>query len=252
MKAVRYHSYGDSDVLVHEEAERPEAAAGQVVIEVAASAFSPLDLAIRAGLMREVFPVAFPHIPNYDVSGVVVELGEGVSGWSLGDRVVAFLPATAPGGAAEYVAASAELLAAAPREVDLVDAAALPSVALTARESLFEHAELEAGQSILINGAGGAVGGYAVQLAARAGASVTATASERSAERLRSYGADEIVDHTATPVTEALAGRRFDAVLNLVRTDPEATARLADLVADGGAFVSTTGPGPEEPGRGVR
>ncbi|GAB3659319.1 NADP-dependent oxidoreductase [Glycomyces tarimensis] len=252
MKAVRYHAYGDSDVLVHEEADRPTASAGQVVLQVAASAFSPLDLAIRAGQMREVFPVEFPHTPNYDVAGVIVELGAGVSGWSVGDRVIAFLPADAPGGAAEYVAAPAELLAAAPREADLVDAAALPSVALTARQSLFDHANLQAGQRVLINGAGGAVGGYAVQLAARAGASVTATASARSVDKVRSYGAQTIVDYTATPVPQALSGRRFDVVLNLVRTDPEATARLVDLVADGGSFVSTTTPGPDDAGRGVR
>ena len=80
MKAVRYHSYGDSDVLVYEEADRPAAGAGQVVLKVAGAAFNPLDVAIRAGFVRQVFPVAFPHIPNYDVSGVITEVGEGVSG----------------------------------------------------------------------------------------------------------------------------------------------------------------------------
>ena len=113
---------------------------------------------------------------------------------------MAFLPVTAPGAAAEYVAAPAEALAAAPRAVELADAAALPSAGLTAWQSLFEHAGLRAGQSILINGAGGAVGGYAVQLARQAGATVTATASARSVDRVRSYGADRIIDYTATPL----------------------------------------------------
>src|SRR5580700_12078257 len=99
---------------------------------------------------------------------------------------------TAPGAAAEYVAVPAEALAAAPRTVELADAAALPSAGLTAWQALFEHAGLKAGQSILINGAGGAVGGYAVQLARQAGATVTATVSERSLDRIRSYGADRI------------------------------------------------------------
>jgi NADPH:quinone reductase-like Zn-dependent oxidoreductase len=175
-----------------------------------------------------------------------------VSGWSAGDPVIAFLPPTAPGAAAEYVAAPASALAAAPRAVELADAAALPSVGLTAWQSLFEHADLKEGQSVLVNGAGGAVGGYAVQLAKEAGVVVTATASARSAGRLRSYGADRIIDYTATPLPQAVAGQRFDAVLNLVRTDPQETARLAGLSADGGAFVSTTFPDLDDTGRGVR
>ena len=231
MKAVRYHSYGDSDVLVYEDADRPVAGAGQVVVRVAGSAFNPLDVAIRAGFVQQVFPVAFPHVPNFDVAGVVTEVGEGVSGWSAGDAVVAFLPMTAPGAAAEYVAAPAEALAAAPHTVELADAAALPSVGLTAWQSLFEHAGLKAGQSILVNGAGGAVGGYAVQLGAQAGATVTATASARSLDRIRSYGADRIIDYTATPLPQAVAGQQFDVVLNLVRTDPRETAELAGLAA---------------------
>jgi len=252
VKAVRYHSYGDSDVLVYEEADRPVAGPGQVVVQVAGTSFNPVDAAIRAGLLQQVFPVVLPHVPNFDVAGVIAEVGEGVSGWSVGDAVVAFLPMTAPGAAAEYVAAPAEALAAAPRTGELADAAALPSAGLAAWQSLFDHAGLKAGQRVLINGAGGAVGGYAVQLAAQAGATVTATASARSLDRIRSYRADRIVDHTATPVVRAVAGQRFDVVLNLVLTSPEEAAQLVGLVADGGAFVSTTTPGPEDAGRGVR
>jgi len=252
MKAVRYHSYGGSDVLVYEDADRPAAGAGQVVVKVAGTAFNPVDVAIRAGFLQQVFPVTLPHIPNFDVAGVIAEVGEGVSGWSAGDTVVAFLPMTAPGAAAEYVAAPAEVLAAAPRTVELADAAALPSAGLTAWQALFEHAEVKAGQSVLVNGAGGAVGGYFVQLAAHAGITVTATASARSIDRIRSYGAGRIVDYTATPLLHAVAGEQFDAVLNLVRTSPEETAQLVGPVADGGVFVSTTTPGPEDAGRGVR
>jgi NADPH:quinone reductase-like Zn-dependent oxidoreductase len=252
MKAVRYHSYGDSDVLVYEDADRPVAGPGQVVVRVAGTAFNPVDAAIRAGYLQQVFPVTLPHIPNFDVSGVIAEVGEGVSGWRTGDAVVAFLPMTASGAAAEYVAAPAGTLAAAPRTVELADAAALPSAGLTAWQALFEDAGLKAGHSVLVNGAGGAVGGYAVQLAKQAGATVIATGSSRSAGRLRSYGADRIVDYTATPLQQAVAGRRFDVLLNLAPTSPKETAALVDLVADGGAFVSTTTPGPEDAGRGVR
>jgi NADPH:quinone reductase-like Zn-dependent oxidoreductase len=225
---------------------------GQVVVQVAGTAFNPTDAAIRAGLLQDVIPLTFPHVPNTDVAGVITEVGEGVTGWSVGDAVVAFLPATVPGAAAQYVAAPAEALATAPRAGELADAAALPLAGLTAWQSLVEHADLEPGQSILINGAGGAVGGYAVQLAAQAGAAVTATAGARSRNRIRSYGAARIVDYTATSVQQAVAGQRFDVVLNLAPTSPEQIAQLVDLVADDGAFVSITTPGLEDAGRGVR
>ncbi|WP_037914430.1 NADP-dependent oxidoreductase [Actinacidiphila yeochonensis] len=252
MKAVRFHAYGDSGVLVHEEVDRPTAGAGEVVVRVAGTTFNPVDALVRAGFMREVFPLDLPHTPGVDLAGVVADVGTGVGGWKAGDAVVAFLPIAGTGAAAEYAVAPAEVLAAAPRSVDLADAAALPMPGLTAWQALFDHADLQAGQTLLVNGAGGAVGGYAVQLAHRAGALVTATASPRSADRLRSYGADRTVDHTVAPLPRAVAGQRFDAVLNLTPTGPEETAALVDLVADGGAFVSATTPGPEDAGRGVR
>jgi NADPH:quinone reductase-like Zn-dependent oxidoreductase len=183
---------------------------------------------------------------------VIDSLADDVTGWRAGDAVVAFLPMNAPGAAASFVAVPAALLAPAPRSVDLASAAALPSSGLTAWQSLFEHGGLTAGQRLLINGAGGAVGGYAVQLAKQAGATVTVTASPRSADHLRSYGADRIVDHTSTPLAEAVAGSQFDVVLNLVTTTPEETAALVGLVADGGVFVSPTVGAPADPGRDVR
>ena len=245
MKSVRYHSYGDSDVLVYEDAERPVAGSGQVLVKVAGTAFNPADAGIRGGYLRQAFPVTFPHIPNFDLSGVITEVGAGVSGWNPGDAVVAFLPMDQPGAAAEYAVAPAESLAAAPRTVDLADAAALPSSGLTAWQALYDEAELKAGQRILINGASGAVGGYAVQLARQTGAVVTATGDPRSADRLRSQGAEQIIDYTATPLSEAVDGQRFDVVLTLVRDS------LTDLVADGGTFLSTI-PGPVAARPGVR
>jgi NADPH:quinone reductase-like Zn-dependent oxidoreductase len=252
MKAVRYHSYGPSEVLVYEDADRPEAGPGQVVLQVAGAAFNPVDVSIRAGYFPQVFPIALPHIPCYDVAGVVAELGEDVSGWSVGDAVVAFLPIAGPGAAAEYVAAPAEALAAAPTTGELADAAALPSVGLTAWQALFEHVGLKPDQTVLINGAGGAVGGYAVQLAKRTGAVVTATASSRSHDRVQARGADRIIDYTVTGLQEALAGKRFDVVLNLVPPSEEDFAALLDLVVDGGAFANTIPPGPAQAPREVR
>jgi NADPH:quinone reductase-like Zn-dependent oxidoreductase len=252
MKAVRFHAYGDSDVLVLEDAERPKAAAGQVVLKVAGTSYNPVDAVIRSGAFQQVAPVSFPHTPGVDVAGTVAELGEGVTGWSVGDAVIAFLPFGEPGSAAEYAAAPAESLAAAPKRLPLADAAALPAVGLTAWQGLFEYADLQAGRRLLVNGAGGGVGGYAVQLAKRAGAEVTATASARSRDRVKAAGADRIVDYTDAPVAEQLAGQRFDVVFHLVPGAPEETARLIDLVADGGVLVSAVGPGPQETPRGVR
>ncbi|OBF13122.1 NADPH:quinone reductase [Mycobacterium sp. ACS4054] len=253
MKAVQYHRYGGSEVLQYEEVERPAPGPGQVLVRVAATSFNPVDAGIRGGYLSEVYAISFPHSPGVDVAGTIAGLGEGVTGWKIGDAVVGMLPLDRPGAAAEYALAPAEVLTAAPDSVPLADSAALPTVGLTAWQALFEVAGLTAGQSVLVNGAGGAVGGYAVQLAKRAGAVVTATASARSADRLRRYGADRIIDYidyTAAPL--AVAGQPFDVVLNLVSTSPEQTAALVGLVADGGFYVGTMTSGQEDPARRVR
>lgn len=253
MKAVRYHEYGDSDVLRYEEAPRPVPGPGQVLVKVAATSFNPVDAGIRGGYLAEVYTISFPHIPGVDVAGTVAEIGEGVTGWNVGDAVVAFLALDADGAAAQYALVPAELLAAAPTSVPLADAAALPEAALTAWQALFEIAGLAEGRSVLINGASGAVGGYAVQLAKRAGAVVTATAKERDAERLRGLGADRIVDYidyTHSPIH--VEGAPFDVVLNLVSTTDEQTDALIGVVADGGFHVGTMVFGPDNPARGVR
>ncbi|OBI82194.1 NADP-dependent oxidoreductase [Mycobacterium sp. 1245805.9] len=253
MKALRYHEYGGSDVLRVEEAPRPAPGPGQVLVQVAATSFNPVDAGIRGGYLAEVYKIDFPHIPGVDVAGTIAEFGGGVAGWSVGDAVVAFLPLDADGAAAEYAVVPAESLAAAPTSVSLADAAALPVPALTAWQALFEIAGLAGGQSVLINGASGAVGGYAVQLAKQAGAVVTATAKARDAERLRGLGADRIVDYidyTRSPID--VEGAPFDVVLNLISTTDEQTEALIGVVADGGFHVGTMVFGPQSPGRGVR
>ena len=185
MKAVRFHEYGDPSVLRYEDVEQPVPGAGQVLIKVAATTFNGVDGNIRAGFMQGPIPVTLPHTPGIDVSGTVASLGDGVEGFEVGDQVVGFLPMTDDGAAAQYVVAPAEILAPAPTSIALADAAALPIVGLTAWQALFEHAKLAAGQRALINGAGGAVGGYAVQLAKNAGAYVIATASPSSGDRVK-------------------------------------------------------------------
>jgi NADPH:quinone reductase-like Zn-dependent oxidoreductase len=251
MKAVRFHEYGGPEVLRYEDVDRPRPAAGQVLIRVAATSFNPVDAAMRSGFLQQVFPVALPHTPGIDVAGTLADLGEGVAGWSVGEAVVGFLPMTEDGASAEFVLAPAELLTGAPTSIPLVDAAALPSASLSAWQALFEQADLKAGQRVLVNGAGGGVGGYALQLAKQAGATVIATASPRSRDAVEALGADRIVDYTATAVTEAIS-EPVEVVLNLVNAPESDLAGLTDLVSDGGVLVSTTSPVRDDPGRDVR
>jgi NADPH:quinone reductase-like Zn-dependent oxidoreductase len=252
MKAMRFHEYGDPGVLRYEDIEQPSPGAGQVLIRVAATSFNGVDGNIRAGFMQGPIPVTLPHTPGIDVSGTIAELGEDVEGFQVGDRVVGFLPMAGDGAAAEYVVAPAGILAPAPTSVPLVDAAALPTVGLTAWQALFDHAKLAAGQRVLINGAGGAVGGYAVQLAKNAGAYVIATAGPHSADRAKAAGADEIIDHTTTAVTSATAP--VDVALNLAPIEPAQLGALLNLVRTGGVLVNTTVwmPAPSDELRGVR
>jgi NADPH:quinone reductase-like Zn-dependent oxidoreductase len=194
--------------------------------------------------------VTLPHVPGIEVAGTVDALGDGVDGVAVGDEVIGFLPMVGDGAAAEFVVAPAEVLTRAPSSIPLSDAAAMPMVGLTAWQALFDDAKLTAGQRVLINGAGGAVGGYAVQLAKHAGAHVIATGSPRSSGRLRSAGSDEVVDHTTTDVTAAV-GEPVDVLLNLAPADLDA---LVALVRDGGVVVNTVvqTPAPADEARNVR
>ncbi|GIM97047.1 NADP-dependent oxidoreductase [Paractinoplanes toevensis] len=247
MKAVRFHEYGDPSVLRYEDVEQPVPGAGQVLIRVAATSFNGVDGNIRAGFMQGPIPVTLPHTPGIDVSGTIAALGEGVGGFAIGDRVVGFLPMVADGAAAEYVVAPAEILAPAPTGIPLADAAALPIVGLTAWQALFDHANLSAGQRVLINGAGGAVGAYAVQLAKNAGAHVIGVAGPHSGDQAKAAGADEVLDHAAVTAP-------VDVVLNLAPIEPAQLAALLTLIRPGGVLVNTTVwmPAPSDDQRGVR
>lgn len=237
MKTVRFHEFGGPEVLRYEDAAQPVAGEGQVLIRVAGSAFSPADAGIRGGTLP--FPVSLPHTPGYDVSGTVVVVGDGVAAFQVGDEVIGFLPMTAAGSAAEYVVAPVDALVTAPSSIDLADAAGMPSVALTAWQALFDLAGLTAGQRLLIVGAGGAVGGYAIQLAKRAGAHVIATASPRSRDAVIAAGADEVIDHTGASVLESVA-EPVDVLFNLAPISPDEFTALVGRVRDAGIVVSTT------------
>ncbi|MFC7274233.1 NADP-dependent oxidoreductase [Paractinoplanes rhizophilus] len=228
MKAIRFHEYGGPEVLREEEAERPSPAAGEVLIRVAGTTFNQVDAGLRGGYLREVFPLRLPHVPGIDVAGTIAESGPGVTGYAPGDPVVALLPMTATGATAEFVTAPADVVGPAPAGIPLADAAVLPAAALTAWQAIHEHGAVQPGQKVLVIGAGGAVGRFAVQFARLAGATVSGTATPRSAEAARSAGA-ELADRPEGA---------FDLVFVAARVDEATMAALAKL----GPVLSITTP----------
>ncbi len=172
MKAVQVHNYGEPEVLRFEEAPRPTAGSGELLIRVHAVSVNAIDWKARAGHLKDVFPLPLPYIPGWDVSGVVEAVGSGVSKFKKGDEVYA-RPDGARNGKgtyAEYVVVKETEAALKPKSIDHVHAAAIPVVALTAWQALFDTAALSKGQRILIHGAAGGVGSFAVQLAKWKGA----------------------------------------------------------------------------------
>ncbi|WP_328661646.1 NADP-dependent oxidoreductase [Nocardia salmonicida] len=252
MKAIRFHEFGASEVLRYEDVDRPVPAPGQVLVQVEATSFNPVDDHIRAGHLAEMIPIALPYVPGIDLAGTVVELGADVTSWAVGDQVVAMLPLDSAGGAAEFALVPAASLATAPQTIELVDAAALPLTGLAAWQSAFELAELKPGQTVLVNGAAGAVGSLVVQLAVDAGAQVTAVDAPEHADRLRGYGAVRVEGPLDLADGPDAVGGPFQVVVNHVRVTPEELAQLTNYVADGGIATSSAGPIPEDTARGVR
>ena len=234
MKAARIHEQGGPDVIRYEDAPKPAPGPGEVLLKVAAAGFNPADGGDRSGRYRSV---TLPFTLGFDVSGTVEE-ADPDCGFAVGDGVIGRLDHG--GASAEYAVAPADVLVRAPERIPLPDAAAIPVAGLTAWQAVHEHAQVKDGQRILVNGAGGGVGGFAVQLAKRAGAYVIATASPRSADAVRAQGADEVIDYTTTSPADAVQ-EPVDAVLSLVFVGPEAGESLAGLVRPGGVIVSITG-----------
>ncbi|WP_405940846.1 alcohol dehydrogenase catalytic domain-containing protein [Streptomyces sp. NBC_00207] len=239
MQAARIHEYGDTSVIRYEAVPRPRPSFGEVLIHVAGTSFNPTEADLRAGLLQAFFAVDLPYVPGWDVAGTVAEIGAGAEGFAVGDRVIGRLDSG--GVTAEYVRAPAAVLVAAPTSIPLATAGALPVAGLTAWQAVFEHGKVAAGQQVLVNGAGGGVGGFVVQLAKHAGAEVIATASPRSTAAVLWQGADQVIDYTAKPVGVALDGP-MDTLLNLVPLSPPDVTALAPLVRPGGRIISIATP----------
>lgn len=240
MKAVVLHEYGGPSKLKYEEFGDPVAGPGEVLVRVAASSINPIDWKRRSGAAKERAPVQFPGILGRDIAGTVRELGEGVTGFQLGDKVMALGNAAY----AELAVVRAEELTLVPEGLDLVKAAALPLVLLTG-EYVISHGvgsvlEVKAGLTILVSGAAGAVGRSAVWVAKKLGATVIAGVKKSQMEGAKELGANQVL---ALDDKDAMAKLGFlDAVADMV--GGETAEMLLGKVKQGGVFASVVG----EPG----
>jgi len=244
MKAVRIHTYGDASVLTVENAPRPQPGEGEVLIRIFATSVNPFDCAVRAGYMGAYFNVPFPVILGTDISGVIEEVGAGVTTFKHGDKVYARGGVTRNGTYAEYAVVPATDVAVKPSSLDDVNAAALPHATLTAWMALIEIANLSAGQTVLIHGAAGGVGHIAVQLAKWRGAKVIGTASS-NLDFLRELNVDQAVNYATTPFESAngYAGH-VDVVLDTIGGDTQ--ERSWKVLKSGGILISTVQPPSQE------
>jgi NADPH:quinone reductase-like Zn-dependent oxidoreductase len=244
MKAIRIHDYGAPSVLRYEDAPEPVPQPGDVLVRVLATSVNPIDWHVRAGQMRSSIPYRLPLILGWDVSGVVERLGPGANRFKLGDAVFGRPDMKRDGTYAQYVAVRESELTKKPRSLDHQHAAAVPLAGLTAWQVLFDapapywSMNLKSGQTLLIHGAAGGVGSFAVQFAKWRGAKVIATASGPNSEVLRALGADEVIDYTKQRF-EAIVPP-LDAVLDLI--GGETQARSWGVLKPGGVLASTVTP----------
>lgn len=235
MKAAGITAPGGLDKLAYEAVPRPQPGADEVLVRVHAAAITPTELSwsetwkTRAGADRP-----FPIILGHELAGVVVALGPTVTDLAVGQAVYGFNDWDRQGAQAEYCLARPAQLAPKPQSIDFVPAAEVPISALTAWQALFDHAHLAAGQRVLVQGATGGVGAFAVQLAHQAGARVIATASTHNLDFARELGADEAVDYTTTRFDEVV--RDVDVVLDTI--GGEALTRSWGVLKPGGILIS--------------
>jgi NADPH:quinone reductase-like Zn-dependent oxidoreductase len=242
MKAGRIHSFGPPDVIVIDEIPRATPGEGELVVRVAAAGVGPWDALIRGG--RSVVQLSLPLILGSDLAGVVDSVGAGVVQFKPGDEVFGVTNKQFCGGYAEYAVASAQMVAARPRSLSFVEAASVPVVAVTAYQMLFDYAQMKAGQAVLIHGAAGNVGAYAVQLAKQAGLRVFATAGPADLDYVRGLGAEIVVNYKATKFEDAVPP--VDAVVDTV--GGEMQHRSFRVLKPGGMLVSSVSPPPQSAG----
>jgi NADPH:quinone reductase-like Zn-dependent oxidoreductase len=232
MKAVVAHEYGTPEVLKFEDFPRPEPNENQALVRVIASGVNPADPLTLSGKYAREFGTRLPLIPGYDIAGVVEKTGANVTKLKAGDAVYGY--PTFGGGWADYVTVTEGEVAAKPKSLNFVEAAAVPMGALTAWQALVDTAQLQPGQIILIHGGSGGVGSFAIQIAKARGARVIATASTANQDLLEQLGADVAIDYTNTRFEEV--AKDVDAVLDPVGKDT--LARSYGVVKKGGIVMS--------------
>lgn len=232
MKACRVHTYGPPSVISVEEIDRPQPGEGEVLVRVNAAGVGPWDAWIRAG--KSALPQPLPLTLGSDLSGVVEAAGPAATGFEAGMAVFGATNKRFIGAYAEYAIASAGMMAKKPASLDDIKAASVPVIAITAQQALFEHAKLGAGQTVLIHGAAGNVGAYAVQLAREAELQIIATAGAADIDMVRALGADQVIDFRKRPFEDAVKGA--DAVIDLV--GGETQSRSFGVLKPGGRLVS--------------
>ncbi len=243
MRAIVQYRYGDLDLLSYrEDVPPPRPARGEVAIAVAAASVNPADRFRVSGvprLGRLAFGVFRPKVPTLgvDVAGSIVAVGEGVTRWKVGDEVFG----ETLGSFADQVCARADRVALRPRGISLEEAAALPVAGITALQAMRDVAKVSRGTRVLINGAAGGVGSFAIQIARSLGAEVTAVCSGRNAGHVRALGAAHVIDYTREDFAHAVVSGTppYDAILDLVGTVP--LARCVASLTPRGVYVSSVG-----------
>jgi NADPH:quinone reductase-like Zn-dependent oxidoreductase len=232
MMAWRVHEYGPPDVMRFERIPRPVPGPGAVLVKVEAVGVGPWDGWIRAG--KSALPQPLPLTLGSDLAGSVNAVGPGVSSPRVGDQVYGVTNPEFVGAYAEYALASAAMVASKPTSLGYTEAASVPVVAVTAQQALFDQAQLEPGRTVLIHGAAGSVGAYAVQLARRAGLRTIATAATEDAAFVRDLGADLVIDYRTERFEDKV--RDADAVIDLV--GGETQSRSFRVLCPGGRLIS--------------
>ncbi len=240
MRAIILDRFGGPEVLRMDEIERPRAMPGGVVIRVAFAGVNPADWKAREGWLAPFFEYRFPFVLGFDAAGVIAEVGEGVTGLAVGDRVV-----TASnqgrgerGSYAEYVASDQERVVRLPDHVPMRDAAALPTAGMTAWEAVFDVGRAASGHKILINGGAGGTGSYAIQLARMAGAEVAATCGPQNLDYVRDLGADLAIDYRKGGTLDAVRAWAPDGVDLVIDTVGQGSLpNSIEMVKCGGRVV---------------
>lgn len=211
MKAVLYRRYGPPEVLEYAEVPEPPVGVDQLLVKVHAASVNPVDWKFRNGKPRIPF-LKFPRIPGSDIAGTVVRAGKSAGRFEPGEAVYAMLSPFSGGGCAEYAAVPVRRAAVKPKNLTFEEAAAVPIAALTALQGLRDLGKIRRGHRVLINGASGGVGSFAVQIAKAHGAAVTAVTSRKNADFVRELGADDVIDYTAEDFTKS--GSHFEIIFD--------------------------------------